>query len=259
MTGSLIGLGRELYEWLDGDEGQLARLMDQAPRPVVFEVRGPRLPSEAGWAVLRAPWELLALPGGEGFLASDALDRFCVVRRLGPEGTRPGLDGFRLGLAFMASSPRGQRELDFEAEESAILAAVGEAHIDLLVEDTGDPEQLAARLAGAGGMPVVHLSCHGLNAWRPEPGAAAVPILAMENEAGGDRLTTAGELAKLLADRPGNGLRLVFLSACLTATGADAPDDLPPGDGAKGGAAAAAAGWCRTRWRRRWWRRGCRR
>ena len=91
---------------------------------MVFEVAGPRSPSEAAWAVLRAPFELLALPGG-GFLAEDELTRFCVVRRLGPAGARPGLDGFRLGLAFMASSPRGQHELDFEAEEAAILTAVG--------------------------------------------------------------------------------------------------------------------------------------
>ena len=93
--------------------------------------------------MLRAPLELLARPGG-GFLAEDELTRFCVVRRLGPAVERPGLDGFRLGLAFMASSPRGQRELDFEAEEAAILAAVGETRLDLVVDDTGDPEQLAA-------------------------------------------------------------------------------------------------------------------
>ena len=71
----------------------------------------------------------------------------------------PGLDAFRLGLAFMASSPRGQHELDFEAEEAAILTAVGESRIDLVVDDTGDPEQLAHRLAepgrDAGGASVV--------------------------------------------------------------------------------------------------------
>lgn len=84
-------------------------------------------------------------------------------------GQRPGLDGFRLGLAFMASSPRGQSELDFEAEEAVILSAVGESRVDLVVEDTGDPEQLARRLADLGGMPVVHLSCHGSTAGRPGP------------------------------------------------------------------------------------------
>ena len=87
--------------------------------------------------MLRAPFELLATPDG-GLLAEDALARFCVTRRLGPPQQRPGLDGFRLGLAFMASAPRGQHELDFEAEEAAILAAVGESRIDLVVEDTGD-------------------------------------------------------------------------------------------------------------------------
>ena len=225
-----VGLGRELYAWLDGNRGQLTALLEKAARPLVFEVQGPSSPSEGAWAVLRAPFELVARPDG-GLLADDALARFCVVRRLGPPaGARLGLDEFRLGLAFMASAPRGQHELDFEAEEAAILKAVGESRIDLLVEDTGDPEQLAHRLAEVGGMPVVHLSCHGLNNWRPRPGAPGVPILMMEDEVGGDRPTTAADLVSLLPD----GLRLLVVSACLTATGADATGHLPPASGHKG-------------------------
>ena len=227
--GVFVELGRDLYRWLDGDQGQLGGLLERAARPVVFEVAGPRSPSEAAWAVLRAPYELLAPPGG-GLLAQDELARFCVARRLGPAGGRPALDGFRLGLAFMASSPRGQRELDFEAEEAAILAAVGETNVDLVVDDTGDPEQLARRLAAAGGMPAVHLSCHGLNNWRSRPGAPGVPVLWMENELGEGRPTTAADLVRLLTAVP----RLLFVSACLTATGADASGHLPPGDGRKG-------------------------
>ena len=166
--GVFMELGRELFGWLDGDQGQLSVLLERASRPVVFEVGGPQVPSDQAWAVLRAPFELLARPGG-GFLAAGELDRFCVARRMGPAVERPALDLFRLGLAFMASSPRGQRELDFEAEEAAILAAVGEANVDLLVEDTGDPEQLARRLAAAGGLPVAHLSCHGVNNYPVRP------------------------------------------------------------------------------------------
>jgi hypothetical protein len=39
-------------------------LLERAARPLVFEVAGPRSPSEAAWAVLRALFELLAEPGG---------------------------------------------------------------------------------------------------------------------------------------------------------------------------------------------------
>ena len=235
-AGVFLGLGRELFDWLDGDEGQLHGLLERAARPLVFEVQGPRLPSDAAWAVLRAPWELLAFPGG-WFAAEDELSRFSVVRRLGAPGERPGLDKFRLGLAFMASSPRGQHELDFEAEEAAILTAVGNSRVDLMVEDTGNPELLAHRLGGQGGMPVVHLSCHGLNNWPGGPGDAGVPVLLMEDEVGGTRPTTAADLVSLLPVPP----RLLVVSACLTATGTDGSGHLLPGGGHEGGSGAGGA------------------
>ena len=236
-AGVFVALGRELYRWLDGGQGQLNELLGRAARPLVFEVRAPRSPSDQAWAVLRAPFELLARPGG-GLLAEDELARFCVVRRMGPAGERPAPDQFRLGLAFMASAPQGQHELDFEAEEAAILNAVGESRVDLVVEDTGDPEQLAHRLAEVGGMPVVHLSCHGLNNWPGRPEAPGVPVLLMEDEVGGSRPTTAADLVSLLTKVP----RLLFVSACLTATGADASGYLPPGDGHKGDPGSGASG-----------------
>ncbi|TCB97234.1 tetratricopeptide repeat protein [Micromonospora zingiberis] len=224
----LVGLGRELWSWLDGDQGQLTALLDRAPAPVVFEVRGPRSPSGRAWAVLRAPFELLARPG-EGFLAAEAL-RFCVVRRLGVPGALPEPDGFRLGLAFMASSPRRQHELDFEAEEAAILKAVDDSRVDLVVEDTGNPVELGRRLADVGGMPVVHLSCHGVNRWPVRPGQPGVPVLMMEDEVGDDLPTTAAELVRMMTSIP----RLLFVSACLTATAADADGYLPAGAGRRG-------------------------
>ncbi|BAJ27690.1 MULTISPECIES: CHAT domain-containing protein [Kitasatospora] len=230
----LLGLGRELYGWLDGDRRWLARLLEEAPSPVLFEVRGPRRPSVAEWALLRAPFELLAVPGG-GFLVEEP-EQFAVVRRLGRPSPADPLDDRRLGVAFMASAPRGQHELDYEAEELAILGAVGEMGLDLVVEDSGTPERLGMRLAELGGMPVVHLSCHGLHNWREGPGAPATPVLLLEDDLGEGRPTSARELVGLLTPKP----RLAFVSACLTATGADVAGHLPAGAGRRGGPAAGA-------------------
>ncbi|MEV4639077.1 tetratricopeptide repeat protein, partial [Actinoplanes sp. NPDC049548] len=227
-----LELGARLWSWLDGDQGQLTTLVDRAAAPVVFEVRGPRVPSERAWSLLRAPFELLARPGG-GFLAGDPLVRFSAVRRLGAPGPAPEADGFRLGLAFMASSPRRQHELDFEAEEAAILKAVDDRRMDLVVEDTGNPVELGRRLADLGGMPVVHLSCHGVNSWRLRPGEAGVPVLMMEDEVGDDLPTTAADLVRLMTTVP----RLLFVSACLTATAATETGHLPAGAGRRAGPA----------------------
>ncbi|WP_432033190.1 tetratricopeptide repeat protein [Streptomyces antibioticus] len=230
---ALLAVGRELYRWLDGDCGQLTRLLDEASAPLVFEVRAPARPSAAVWALLRAPFELLAVPGG-GFLAAEGPKLFAVARRLGLPGPAPVLDGYRLGVAFIASAPRGQHELDFEAEEMAILSAVGETSVDLVVEDSGDPEHLGRRLSELGGMPVVHLSCHGLHNWRPGSGGPATPVLLMEDDLGNERPTSADTLVGLLTPRP----QLAFVSACLTATGADVSGHVPGRAGHRGGAGA---------------------
>jgi hypothetical protein len=229
---ALLAVGRELYRWLDGDLGQLTRLLDAAPTPLVFEVRAPAKPSAAAWALLRAPYELLAAPEG-GFLA-EAPKPFAVARRLGRPTPAQALDGYRLGVAFMASAPRGQHELDFEAEEMAILNAVGETSLDLVVEDSGNPEHLGLRLSELGGMPVVHLSCHGLHNWRPGPDGPATPVLLMEDDLGDGCPTSADALVGLLTPRP----QLAFVSACLTATGADVAGHVPVGAGHRGGPTA---------------------
>ncbi|MEU5294058.1 CHAT domain-containing protein [Streptomyces umbrinus] len=229
---ALLAVGRELYRWLDGDLGQLTRLLDEASAPLVFEVRAPARPSAVAWALLRAPFELLAVPEG-GFVA-EAPKLFAVARRLGHPSPAQALDGYRLGVAFMASAPRGQHELDFEAEEMAILNAVGETSLDLVVEDSGNPEHLGLRLSELGGMPVVHLSCHGLHNWRPGPDGLATPVLLMEDDLGDGCPTSADALVGLLTPRP----RLAFVSACLTATGADVTGHVPAGAGHRGGPAA---------------------
>jgi tetratricopeptide (TPR) repeat protein len=219
----LLALGRDLYGWLDGQSGVVGTFLQRADRPLRFEVcAAKRYLIEAEWALLRAPWEVLA--DQQGFLAGEVPLGFSPVRRLGQAVAPPALDKLRLGLMFMAASPRGARELDYEREETAIMAAVGSTRLDLLVEESGNPRELAERLTEYQTMQALHLSCHGDNAWRPSdrPDAAPKAVLLLEDDEGEQLPTDAGELiAALRAHRP----RLVFLSACLTA----ATDAATPG------------------------------
>lgn len=80
--GVLVGLGRELYEWLDGATGQLTAALERADAPVVSRFRDHARPVTCSGRCCGPPGELLARPG-EGLLAEDGLARFSVVRHLG--------------------------------------------------------------------------------------------------------------------------------------------------------------------------------
>jgi hypothetical protein len=166
---ALFDLGQALYRWLDGPEGWLGELRPRLTAPFLFDIMASLQPEPEQLPVLLAPWELLA--DETGFLAEDALLRYAPARRLGfpNPNLRPAPPvPYRLGIAFMAASPRGARELDYEAEEIAILKAA-KSDIDLVVEDSGDPRELGRRIAKLPHpLPVLHLSCHGDNAWIPE-------------------------------------------------------------------------------------------
>jgi tetratricopeptide (TPR) repeat protein len=215
--GELLALGRALSAWLSSD-GWLEALRETVTPPLVLEVRGSLVAEDKSAALLAAPWELLAWEGG--FLAGDSALGFSVVRRLGDRRAGPELDDFRLGLTFMAAAPRGGgAELGYEAEEVAILGAAGDGEIDLVVEDSGDPEQLGKRLMELEAMAALHLSCHGHNAWRPDDGSDPRPVLMLEDERGEEQPTGAGELVEALGERRP---RFVMVSACLsTAAGGD--------------------------------------
>jgi tetratricopeptide (TPR) repeat protein len=232
----LLALGRDLYGWLNSDDAQLTRLLQQADRPLRFEVcTADRYPSEAEWALLRAPWELLA--GGKDFLAGDVGLGFSPVRRVGRRTDAPPLDRHRLGLVFMAASPQGAQELDYEREETAIMEAAGSTKLDLLVEESGNPGELGKRLNEYTAMQVLHLSCHGHNAWPGKPSDKPRPVLLMETPEGGELPTDADQLIQALR---AHQLRLVFLSACLTAAaGGEKRNGLPPGPGDKDSTASA--------------------
>ena len=116
---------------------------------------------------------------------------------------------------FMAAAPEGQHELDYEAEETAILDATRLLPMRVVVEETGALEFLGARLAtDEGPFEALHLSCHG------DIDREKGPILLLETaEGGADRVGPGAIVGALGADPP----PLVVLSACRTAERGGSP------------------------------------
>ena len=204
--GALAAIGREMFAWLDG-AGWASAWADALGDDRTLEIRvGAKLGADEP-APLDAPWELLAR--GDGPLALDALQLFVVSRRVGAPAAPRAPRHADLQLMFMAAAPQGQHELDFEAEEAAILEATERLPLRLVVEETGNRTFLGERLnADEGPFEALHLSCHG------DIDPKAGPVLLLETAEGGADKAGPGELvAALGADPP----ELVFLSACRTA------------------------------------------
>ena len=183
--------------WLDGGAGWADEV---GAKGELFEVCAPA----AERALLDAPWEVLA--DEDGFLAARG---WSPVRRFEKGQKAAPASKYALSVLFMAAAPRGVDGLSFEAEETAILAATERARLDLIVEDSGTPEELGVRLAELEEMDVLHISCHG-------SAGTNEPKLALEDDFGDLRQTTTADLVRELGEA-GKKLRLVFLSACLTA------------------------------------------
>ncbi len=214
----LLELGREIFQWLDGSQGWMSRLCKQFTAPpllVVFQVE--HRPEGDALPFLEVPWEVLA--GEKGFLASGGMYQFCPLRRVGPAGQAVDPSPYRLHTVFLAASPRGVEQLDFEKEETAILGAASGAGIDLLVEESGAPAHLADFLAretnGRGRQgDVLHISCHGAREkGSPARDPGGPMVLVLEDGEGRPRPVTAPELSETLGS---HAPRLLFLSACMT-------------------------------------------
>ncbi|MFT3718265.1 CHAT domain-containing protein [Pseudorhodoferax sp.] len=206
---ALAALGQALFQWLDPSGWASAWAAGTGPRSLEIRVTQPADPLAT--ALLDAPWELLAQPG-QGFLADDATQLYELARRIGTPDRPAATPHGDLQLMFMAAAPAGEHELDFEAEEGAILDATQRLPLHLVVEESGSAALLAERLQLEGPFEALHLSCHG------EIDAQRGPFLALEDEDGSMLPCFAGELAGHLAGADGaNGMPLVFLSACRTA------------------------------------------
>ncbi len=153
-----IDIGREMFAWLD--EALWASAWAGAPGDRELEIHAAGRNDEREAVLLDAPWELLA--DASGPLTADTMRLFVVARRIGSP-TRPVEPRHDdLLVMFMAASPIGQRDLDYEAEEVAILKATrDDQRTRLVVEETGALGPLGARLTSSEGpFDAVHLSCH---------------------------------------------------------------------------------------------------
>ena len=114
----------------------------------------------------------------------------------------------------MAAAPRGATNLNYEAEESSIISATKNLGLEMVVEESGELDLLAACVAREK-PDVVQISCHGLL----EP----YPSLLLEDATGDAAFAESSSLASELASTPS---RLLFLSACESAQSGPVLDSL---------------------------------
>jgi tetratricopeptide (TPR) repeat protein len=199
----LLDLGRQIHDWLDGPERWVEKLREIPDAPVIAEFAVRARPDEKARRFLEVPWELAA--DGAGFLAEQANVRWAPVRRVGLRADPlPPDDDLRLGVMFMAASPFGERVLDYDTEELAILRATERVGLDLVVEDSGNLDELRVAWEDAK-LDALHLSCHGLG--------GREPFLALEDDSGERDEVGLDRLANAFTARPP---RLLFLSTCHT-------------------------------------------
>ncbi|WP_232297459.1 CHAT domain-containing protein [Actinoplanes sp. SE50/110] len=225
----LQDIGTRLAGFIDGDNGWLTPLLSP-PGTTVRIVAGQRL--------RHLPWELLFDNGS--FPAVDDRAALLTVRTRGTRQVHtdsPLPSNRPLRVLFMATSPEGvEPVLNYEAEEAAILAATARTGTALVVEESGTLEGLRFlfRDYGAGYFDVLHLSGHAT------VGADGEPVLLLENEFGGLHLATADQLVQAMA---GHWPRLVFVSACLSASASTDDAPLSLGERLVDAGAPAVLGW----------------
>ncbi|OLS52638.1 CHAT domain-containing protein [Rhodovulum sulfidophilum] len=230
----LPAIGSELLAWLDQGGALQAWISDGHRELEVLGTGGDAVAD----ALLAAPWEILH--DKTAFLALDRMKNFLPLRRVVPEGPGAAPGHRDLSMLFMAAAPEGQHELDYEAEEVAILEATrdrntGRPLVHLAVEESGELEVLGDRHKTAGPFEILHLSCHGNIG---KVGGETRPVLLLETATGGEDIVTPEKLTDALGQTPPP---LLFLSACRTGQRGAASDGLPALDGRREGLAEAAA------------------
>jgi hypothetical protein len=195
----LVGLGAELYRWLDGPTERWLEAARARQQPMLLYV-------DAEERLRGLPWELLF---DDGYLSVHPARPVMPVRTASHRagGVRVAVNR-PLRVLFMASSPLAvEPVLDFEGEEAVILEAAA-GRVEVVVEESGSLAGLASVLSwfGQGYFDVLHLSGHGFI-------GPAGPRFVMEDEDGRQKNASAAEIAAAVG---GIWPSLVFVSGCYT-------------------------------------------
>ncbi|MEH1827191.1 MAG: tetratricopeptide repeat protein, partial [Nostoc sp.] len=229
----LTQLGRQLYQWLDGNEGWLRKALNEADEQTInldliqtSEAKGLNPETErVALGLAHLPWELLH--DGAGFLIERQNLSVLPVRSVQQRQTQViGVQNRPLRLLFMATSPEDPRvpPLGFEREEANILQATKDQPLALIVEESGSVAELANLVKSytEDYFDVFHLTGHGIIYTKKDYGsllstrvtlADNTPCFITEDEVGNMQLTTVNDLAKAFR---GRWPRVIFLSGCHT-------------------------------------------
>ncbi|WNZ28063.1 CHAT domain-containing protein (plasmid) [Leptolyngbya sp. NK1-12] len=195
--------GQALYNWLDGTDRHLEAALNQYRRDGIV------LAIAASQGLAYLPWEVLH--DGKQFLVQ-RLPAIIPVRWV-PDRPRLTVDNQpanrALNVVFMATAPRGiEPELDYEAEESRILAATQRRPLCLTVEESGCLEELGYLIEDLGreDFDVIHLTGHATI-------QDNTPCFITETPYGDAHYSTAEDIARELQFQTP---KLIFLSGCRT-------------------------------------------
>ncbi|MGB3613586.1 MAG: CHAT domain-containing protein, partial [Elainellaceae cyanobacterium] len=235
----LTETGRRLYDWLDGDQRWLATKLTQHPgEEIVLAIATAERLAHLPWEVLHDGAQFLVqrLPAvvPVRWASSDSAGRLTVD---------PDPQNRALRVLFMATSPEGvEPVLDYEQEEGAILTAATRPSVELVVEETGNLEELQQTVddygkdGGKGSFDVAHLTGHATL-------KDGEPRFVTETAEGLAHYAAPEEIAKSLRlPLP----KLVFVSGCRTGQAGNAGAVPSMAEQLLTCGAAAVLGWGQT-------------
>jgi hypothetical protein len=196
----LGAIGKRLFLWLDGEGRWLSQVTESARGLVVLAI-------DASQQLAGLPWE--TMQDAKGFLVKRCIVPVRVVGGFQGTNPHPEPSQYQLQTLFMATAPEGvEPKLDFEGEESRILAATNDLPIELRVEDSGCLSELTnlLRRFPADYFQIFHLTGHA--SIRDN-----VPYFITESLMGDRVDATVEDLDRVFQFRYP---RLMFLSGCRT-------------------------------------------